>query len=85
MAGFCVPSFSEGRNVTIILRQTAHSRHDDKHRVEFDRLTREEVSDAIADMKALGFGDYDISAACGLAVEQIREILGQRRERGQKG
>jgi hypothetical protein len=31
-------------------------------------------------MATEGFGDYEIAAACGLAVEQVRAILGERPE-----
>jgi hypothetical protein len=66
-----------------ILKHGAHPRHDNaeqRARAEFDRLTREEVSDAIADMKAMGFSDHTIAQATGLACEMVRQILGERRE-----
>lgn len=53
---------------------------DRRARAEFDKLTREEVAEAIADMAALGFSDDAIAHATRLSVEMIRAILGERRE-----
>lgn len=50
-------------------------------RAEFDRLTRAEVAEAVRNMKVLGFGDYEVAAACRLSVEMVRAILSERRER----
>jgi hypothetical protein len=51
----------------------------DAHRFHFDALTREQQVEAICKLADDGFGDYDIGAATGLSVEQIRAILGERR------
>ena len=34
---------------------------------------------AIHELRARGFGDYDISAATGLSVEYVRRVLGEPR------
>lgn len=49
-------------------------------RHHFVELSRQQVAAAIRRMATEGFGDYEIAAACGLAVEQVRAILGERPE-----
>jgi hypothetical protein len=60
------------------IRPTSNARHDDKHRVEFEKLTRDEVAQAVRDMAAMGFSDYGVAQATGLAVEYVRTVLGER-------
>lgn len=48
-------------------------------REHFDSMTRAEVVQAVCGMKALGFGDYQIAAACRFSVEMVRELLAERR------
>jgi hypothetical protein len=45
----------------------------------FDTLTRDEQAEAIRQLARDGFGDYEIAAACKLAVEVVRQILGEPR------
>lgn len=40
--------------------------------------TSEEIRCAVHEMRALGMGDYEISKATELDVEQVRRITGQR-------
>ena len=49
-------------------------------RYYFETLTAEEKAAAIRRMADEGHGDYEISAACGLAVEQVRQLLAVRRK-----
>jgi hypothetical protein len=49
-------------------------------RAAFLKLTREQVGEAVADMRARELSDYSISAATGLSVEAVRQILAERRE-----
>ncbi|MEX2122384.1 MAG: hypothetical protein WD795_00695 [Woeseia sp.] len=49
-------------------------------REHFDSLTRAEVAEAVADMMALGFGEYTCASATGLSIEAVRQILAERRE-----
>lgn len=44
-------------------------------RRHFDRLTRDEVVDAVQRLASEGHSDYGIAAATGIAVEQIRNII----------
>jgi hypothetical protein len=44
----------------------------------FAALTRDEQADAIRQLAASGLGDYALAHATGLAVEQVRVILGDR-------
>jgi hypothetical protein len=44
----------------------------------FELLTENERREAIARLARSGMSDYGISSATGLAVEQIRRILGER-------
>lgn len=41
--------------------------------------TREELRAAVHELTARGMTDYAIAAATGLAVEQVRRVLGERR------
>lgn len=50
-------------------------------RQEFQQLSRAQVSDAIRDMAAMGFGDHSIAIATQLSVEVVREVLADRRLR----
>lgn len=52
---------------------------DGRARAEFDKLSRNEVVDAISDMKALGFSDCSVAAATGLSIESVRQMLAERR------
>ena len=45
----------------------------------FVLLDREQQEIAIRRLAASGYSDHGIAAACGLAVEQIRAILGPRK------
>lgn len=49
-------------------------------RAEFDKLTRDEVSQAVADMLAMGFSEYTCASATGLSIEGLRQLLAERRE-----
>jgi len=39
--------------------------------------TREEIRAAVHEMRSRGLGDHEIAQATGLAVEQIRRVLGE--------
>jgi hypothetical protein len=52
---------------------------DNRARHHFYAMTREQVADAVRDMKAMGFSDYAVAAATRLAVEEVRRILGERK------
>lgn len=55
-----------------------HENHRDAdRRRHFRELDRQQQADAIRDLAADGVGDYDIAAATGLAVEQVRRVIGQ--------
>lgn len=43
----------------------------------FELLSPEEKAKAIQRMAASGMSDHGIASACGLAVEQIRRLLGE--------
>lgn len=47
----------------------------DPARRHFDRLTGDEVVEAVRRMAGEGHSDYTIAAATGLVVEQIRHII----------
>ncbi len=47
-------------------------------RAHFHSLTRDEQAAAIRRLADEGLGEYTIAHACGLAVEQVRAILGER-------
>lgn len=47
-------------------------------RQHFEDMTREEVSQAVRDMRVLGFSEYCIAAATRLSVEQVRTLLSER-------
>jgi hypothetical protein len=47
-------------------------------RQHYDDLTADEKIEAVCRMADSGYGDYSIASATGLAVEQIRRILGER-------
>jgi hypothetical protein len=42
--------------------------------------TRDEIRVAIHEMRARGLGDHEIAQATGHAVEQVRRLIGERRE-----
>jgi hypothetical protein len=50
----------------------------DKKMLYFAMLTREEQVAAIKRLVSSGMSDYGVAAACGLSVEMIRSIIGQR-------
>lgn len=54
---------------------------DRRARAAFDAMDREQVSDAIADMRALGFSEATIAMATRLSIEAVRQLLAERRER----
>jgi hypothetical protein len=47
-------------------------------RLHFHVLTRAEQEAAIRKMAGVGMSDYGISHATGLAVEQVRRVIGER-------
>ncbi|MEX2125814.1 MAG: hypothetical protein WD795_18135 [Woeseia sp.] len=49
-------------------------------RAEFERLSREEVADAVANMLSMGFSEATVSHATGLSIEYIRQTMAARRE-----
>jgi len=53
----------------------------DTARLHFHALSREEQAEAIRGMAASGQGEYTIARATGLAVEQIRNMLGRAERR----
>jgi hypothetical protein len=53
---------------------------DDAARKHWLALTPDEQKRAICDMAAMGATDYTIAAATQLAVEQVRQVLGDRRD-----
>ena len=64
------------------VREVSAPRHNDlnrRARVEFMKLTREQVVEAVANMAGMGFSDYTIGSATGLSVESVRQLLGERR------
>jgi uncharacterized protein YoaH (UPF0181 family) len=54
---------------------------DDARMIHFRTLSHEQQSEAVGWLAATGMSDYGISHACGLAVEQVCRIIGQRQER----
>lgn len=64
-----------------IVRPGAPTRHTDlerRRRQHWFSLTQAEQAAAVRRMADAGHGDYTIASASGLAVEQVRRILGER-------
>lgn len=55
-----------------------HGGQQARARQHFDALTRDAQADAVRRMADDGYSDYAIAHATRLAVEQVREMLGER-------
>ena len=53
----------------------------DRNRMaHFHALDHEQQAEAVRRLAVLGYSDHDIGHATGLAVEQVRQIIGRRQE-----